>query len=165
MRYTYTATTKEGKTMQQDYGIEPIENSILDELDKLSEDTPFANLSGMTEQQINNHCIQLHIQALKKAKEIIESPEFVKISDQINTQNPQVYLLLINLSEINDKLEGVSYNENNIPVRKQGIDFFTDLVTNTKETKWNYYITDAQGNKIKREASSGLPNIEYVRPD
>ena len=164
-RFKLSFKNKEDKTMQIDYGIMPIEDSILDELDKLDDDTPFANLRSMTEQQIHNDCVQLRIQALQKAKDIIESPEFVKISDQIYKQNLDVYHLLVNLFEINDKLMGISYNEDNIPVRKKGIDFLIDLVTNSEETEWTYYITNAQGKKIKRTAYSGVSVSEFVCSD
>jgi len=129
--------------------VDLIEKNIVSELSDITGEISPADSKKMTVEQYRNSLDKFRAEALQKAKDLIESPEADKILEEIYTQNPNVWYLLVNLSEMNDKLKGLAINGDNYYHKKRGITFLTNLV-NDEETRWTYYVTDNQGNELER---------------
>jgi hypothetical protein len=124
------------KSILEANNVRLIDQSILTELQELTGDTPLANFSKMTKEQHCQFANQFRIQALQKAKTLLESPKINQILDEIAIQDSNVWCLLINLSEM-DKVEVTVWNEG---IVKQGITFLTDLVANPEARKQGFSV-------------------------
>lgn len=105
-------------------GVKLVEESILEGLAELRGDEPIADFSKMTGEERNRWINEYRIKALERLREMTEAPDFDRTMERIYEQNPDVWCLIFNLSEM-DKVKV----ENGTGI-KQGITFLKDLLAN-----------------------------------
>lgn len=118
-------------------GVKLVEEAILEGLVELRAGEPIADFKGMPQADRDKFINEYRIRALEKARELIESPDFDRTMEQIYEQNPDVWCLIFNLSEMN-KVEV----ENGTGL-KQGITFLKDLLANPEARRKGFRVIPA----------------------
>lgn len=102
-------------------GIKPLEDSTIIELIDLVGDDPIAQLGMMTEEQMNVFLNDYRVRAFEKVRGMLANPDLQAICERIYEQNPNVWALLVNLSELSQVIEESSES-------KEGILFIKELI-------------------------------------
>lgn len=85
---------------------EPIDKTTLLNLIGLVGNEPAIELKDMTADQMTEYLNIYRIKSFEKIKSLITSPDFSQVCDQIFEKNPDVWELVVNLSELS---EGISF--------------------------------------------------------